>query len=62
MIWFSCDLSVDRRLDVSFVLDGLVGKIWVMKDWELWIYRAGRLLADFPVEHACVLTDDGDFR
>lgn len=62
MIWFSCDLSVDRRLDVSFVLDGLVGKIWVMMDWELWIYRAGRLLADFPVEHACVLTDDGDFR
>jgi len=26
MIWFSCDLSVDSRLDVSFVLDGL--------DWE----------------------------
>jgi hypothetical protein len=38
MIWFSCDLSVDRRLDVSFVLDELVGKIWVMMDWELFGY------------------------
>jgi hypothetical protein len=38
MIWFPCDLSVDRRLDVSFVLDGLVGKIWVMMDWELFGY------------------------
>lgn len=37
-IWFPCDLSVDRRLDVSFVLDGLVGKIWVMMDWELFGY------------------------
>jgi hypothetical protein len=34
----SSDFSVDRRLDVSFVLDGLVGKIWVMMDWELFGY------------------------
>jgi hypothetical protein len=23
-----CDLSADRRLDVSFVLDGVLGKSW----------------------------------
>jgi len=27
-----------------------------MMNWDRWIYRAGNLLADFPVEHACVLT------
>ena len=29
---------------------------------NLGIYRAGHLRADVPVEHACVLTDDGDLQ
>jgi len=35
MICLPYDLSAERRLDVSFVLNGLVGKIRVMMDWGL---------------------------
>jgi len=59
---YPCDLSADRRLDVSFDLDGLVGNSRVMMGWDFLGIPGWGLLADFSVEHACVLTDDGDFR
>jgi hypothetical protein len=42
------NLSADRRLDVSLVLDGVLGIHWVMMDLgNEWIYRAGRSACGF---------------
>jgi hypothetical protein len=60
MIIVPHDLSADRWLDVSFVLDGFLG-IWVMMDWDEGTYTGLEIcLRTFSIARLRV-DDDGNF-
>ncbi len=56
--------AISRPIEGLMSLSFCMGcrEILVMMNWDERISRAGNLLADFTVEHACVLTNDGNFR
>jgi len=59
---YTHDLSADRWLDVSFVLDGFLGVAWghdgLGFGWD--IYTGLESACGLSVEHACVLTTNDD--